>query len=185
MVDPIEGRLRDGRAPPQQSGLSPPEQAGVLMRRSEQRNARGFTLIEIMIVVIILGILAAIVIAGFGRSQSEASNGTFVSNLRAYANSFAVYNHQKGIYPPEKGPGQYPPEMAKIILPEDWTRPTPIGGQWDWDNGQYGFVAGLSVSQPNRTPEEMVEIDRVIDDGNLSTGAFRQTTDGYIFIIQQ
>jgi type IV pilus assembly protein PilA len=75
--------------------------------------------------------------------------------------------------------------MAGSILPEDWTRGTPIGGQWDWDNGAFGVVAGVSVFQPDRTPEEMSDIDRLIDDGNLSTGVFRQRTDGYIFIIQQ
>ena len=155
------------------------------MRPSQPRRARGFTLIELLIVVIILGILAAIVIAGFGRSQSDASNGTFVSNLRAYANSFAVYNHQRGVYPPERATAIYPAEMTGSILQEDWTRPTPIGGQWDWDNGQFSIQAGVSVVQPNRTPEEMLDIDRVIDDGNLSTGVFRSRSNGYIFIIQQ
>jgi general secretion pathway protein G len=151
------------------------------MRRSQpRRRVAGFTLIELLIVVIILGILAAIVIAGFGRSQSDASNGTFVSNLRAYANSFAVYNHQRGVYPPTTAAGVHPPEMASSILPDDWTRATPIGGQWDWDNGEYGVIAGVSVVLPNRTADEMLDID-----GNLSTGVFRSRTDGYIFIIQQ
>jgi prepilin-type N-terminal cleavage/methylation domain-containing protein len=155
------------------------------MRRSQPRAAAGFTLIELMIVVIILGVLASIVIAGFGRSQSEASNGTFISNLRAYASSFAVYNHQKGQYPPERAAGVHPAEMTGNILAEEWTRPTPIGGQWDWDNGQFGVIAGVSVVLPNRTPAEMLDIDRVIDDGDLATGVFRSRTDGYIYIIQQ
>ena len=154
------------------------------MRRA-QRPAAGFTLIELLIVVIILGVLAAIVIASFGRSQSEASNGTFVSNLRAYANSFAVYAHQKGVYPPDQLQGVHPPQMAGVILAEEWTRPTPIGGQWDWDFGQFGFTAGLSVYQPDRTPAEMADIDKLIDDGDLNTGVFRQRANGYIFVIQQ
>jgi prepilin-type N-terminal cleavage/methylation domain-containing protein len=155
------------------------------MRRSQQRHAAGFTLIEILIVVVILGILAAIVVASFGRSTHDAANGTFVTNIRAYASAFAVYNHRKNGYPPDQNQGDFPPEIAPAIHPDEWTRPTPIGGQWDWDFGQFGLTAGVSVYQPDRTPAEMADIDKIIDDGNLSTGVFRQRANGYIFILQQ
>jgi hypothetical protein len=43
----------------------------------------------------------------------------------------------------------------------------------------------VSVYQPDRTTAEMADIDKIIDDGNLSTGVFRQRSNGYIFILQQ
>ena len=30
----------------------------------------------------------------------------------------------------------------------EWTKPNTLGGQWDWDNGQFGFKAGVSVYRP-------------------------------------
>jgi len=74
--------------------------------------------------------------------------------------------------------------MAPYLAKMAWFERTPIGGQWDWDNGQFGFKAGVSVYQPDRTPQEMREIDAMIDDGDLATGGFRSRTDGYISIIE-
>jgi len=47
--------------------------------RHSKRSSRGFTLIEILIVVIILGILAAIVIPQFSSASSQASTATIQS----------------------------------------------------------------------------------------------------------
>jgi len=43
---------------------------------------KGFTLVEIMIVVAIIGMLAAIAIPSFMKSRSEARKSTCVNNLR-------------------------------------------------------------------------------------------------------
>ena len=66
-----------------------------------------------------------------------------------------------------------------------WVDKTPIGGQWDWDNGQFGSKAGVSVYMPPVTDEEMREVDALIDDGNLSTGSFQKRTGGFIYIMEK
>ncbi|MDZ4198996.1 MAG: prepilin-type N-terminal cleavage/methylation domain-containing protein [Kiritimatiellia bacterium] len=45
-------------------------------------NKKGFTLVEIMIVVLIIGLLAAIAIPSFTRARSRARANTCVNNLR-------------------------------------------------------------------------------------------------------
>ncbi|MBN1844899.1 MAG: prepilin-type N-terminal cleavage/methylation domain-containing protein [Sedimentisphaerales bacterium] len=56
--------------------------------------ASGFTLIEILIVVIILGILAAIVIPQFTEASSEARESTLVSNLQTLRSQIGLYKVQ-------------------------------------------------------------------------------------------
>ena len=47
-----------------------------------KRTKQGFTLVEIMIVVLIIGLLAAIAIPGFARARNDARAKTCVNNLR-------------------------------------------------------------------------------------------------------
>ncbi len=153
--------------------------------QSSARRLGGFTLIEILIVVIILGILASIVIPQFAKASGDSSNATFVHDIKLLARLVAVQQHQSGSWPVDQAPGVYPPELVGKVDPGDWTQPTPLGGRWDMDAAVFGVTAGVSVYLPDRTPAQMIEVDRMIDDGDLTTGAFRQRVDGYIYILAE
>ena len=49
------------------------------------RNSKGFTLVEIMIVVAIIGLLAAIAVPNFVQARTSARTSTCVNNLRLIA----------------------------------------------------------------------------------------------------
>jgi general secretion pathway protein G len=55
---------------------------------------RGFTLVEILIVVVILGILAAIVIPQFTQASSEAKLNSLTSNLQSLRSQVELYKVQ-------------------------------------------------------------------------------------------
>ena len=55
------------------------------------RKARGFTLVEILIVVVILGILAAIVIPQFSNASNEAAVSSTQSQLQTLRSQIELY----------------------------------------------------------------------------------------------
>ncbi len=55
---------------------------------------RGFTLVEILIVVVILGILAAIVVPQFTQASTEAKQNSLCSNLQSLRSQIQLYKVQ-------------------------------------------------------------------------------------------
>ncbi len=68
-----------------------------------RRARHGFTLIEILIVVVILGILAAIVIPQFTDAAAEASRSNLQSQLQTIRSQIELYNVQNPATPYEAG----------------------------------------------------------------------------------
>ncbi len=61
---------------------------------------RGFTLVEILIVVVILGILAAIVVPQFTQASSQAKLNSLCSNLQSLRSQIELYKVQHNDNPP-------------------------------------------------------------------------------------
>jgi prepilin-type N-terminal cleavage/methylation domain-containing protein len=149
------------------------------------RHSAGFTLVEILIVVVLLAILASIVMPQFKGTKKQAENAAFVSNVKLFATAFQLYQIRNGQFPPDVDRGVLPNGMSQYIDPADWTGGTPLGGRWDWDANVYGVVAGVSVVEFDRTAAEMAEVDALIDDGNPATGAFRNAGDRYTYAVKR
>ena len=60
----------------------------------------GFTLVEILIVVVILGILAAIVIPQFTQASTEAREASLRSNLQSVRSQIELYKIQHNDFAP-------------------------------------------------------------------------------------
>jgi general secretion pathway protein G len=67
---------------------------------------KGFTLVEILIVVIILGILAAIVIPQFTEASGEARVSNLMTNLQTIRSQLLLYKTQHVETLPASGAGQ-------------------------------------------------------------------------------
>ena len=69
---------------------------------------RGFTLIELMIVVAIIAILAGILIPNFVNARSQAQTAACESNLRAIATALELYYADNQVYPTASGAAVQP-----------------------------------------------------------------------------
>ena len=54
-------------------------------------NGKGFTIVELLIVIVVIGILAAITIVAFGNVQQRARNAQVVSGVRAIESAMRQY----------------------------------------------------------------------------------------------
>jgi general secretion pathway protein G len=64
------------------------------LRNTKMKAKHGFTLVEILIVVVILGILAAIVIPQFTEASTEAKQSSLVSSLQTIRSQIELYKIQ-------------------------------------------------------------------------------------------
>ncbi|HPS53575.1 MAG TPA: hypothetical protein PLK08_08480, partial [Phycisphaerae bacterium] len=116
--------------------------------------------------------------------HSDAVEQTAVfTSMKNIASSMILFKVNNGDYPADRNPAQCPAGFADYTQ-LDWVNEQPLGGQWDWDKGVFGFTAGISVYMPDKETSYMQEMDRRFDDGNLNTGSFRARSQGYIYIIE-
>ncbi len=145
----------------------------------------GFTLVEIMIALTIVGILAMLAIPAFQHAKWNAAAARYAADVRTATAAFEMYAMENGNYPPDRGPEQVPPGMGPYLTKVHWDKPTSLGGGWDWDYRVFGVIAGVSVYKPDAPDDELRIVDDILDDGNLGSGMFRSRPDGYIYVIEE
>lgn len=69
----------------------------------KNQRSRGFTIVELLIVVVVIAILAAITIVSYNGITARARNTQTISAVNAYLKGFAQYATINGTYPPVAG----------------------------------------------------------------------------------
>jgi len=118
-----------------------------------RRTKRAFTLIEILIVVVILGILAAIVIPQFTDASQEAMTSSVHTQLQTLRSQIELYRVQHSGTAPDLINNQWADLVGGDYIQQDPVNPFndstsiaaayAVGVGWMWDG------ADLTAADPN------------------------------------
>jgi len=140
----------------------------------------GFTLVEILIVVVILGILAAIVIPQFTNASTEAKTNSLMSNLQSIRSQIQLYKVQHNDDLPTDG------GLTFTVAMTTKTEISGIASDGEATNGEYGPYLQQIPKNPftdssTITTGVVSPVVGVAGGGwyfNTSTGAFNAYDDG-------
>jgi type II secretory pathway pseudopilin PulG len=145
----------------------------------------GYSVIELLIIVVIISDLALIAVPFFFRARSSAQNTQFMNDLRIAVAGVEMYAAENTRYPVEAAAATVPPGLAIYINKLRWTQPNTLNGSWDWDYQTNGVRAAVSVVLPADDDVRMSDIDERMDNGALVTGAFQKKgSRRYSYIIE-
>ena len=160
--------------------------------------ARGFTLVELMIVVFIISVLATIAVPALQHIQRKAKTATIVNDFRVFGAAFDTYAQEMGGWPADTAAGVFPPEMNQRINQTAWLRTTPMGGKYNWEYNQTNFgiryAAAITITAAPGAPlpldvNQLLDLEYAIDGANqinLLGGTFRIGTGLVpLYVIQQ
>lgn len=133
------------------------------------RNARGFTFIEIMVVVAILAILAALVIPRIMGRTDDAKRTAAKVQIRNIEGALQLYKLDNGVYPStEQGLKALIEKPSVGVIPKKWK----IGGylpklpEDPWQN-PYKYVSPSQKRTPSGSPLGEYEIMSLGTDGEV------------------
>ncbi len=112
------------------------------MKLGNRTRRAGFTLVEVLIVVVILGILAATVLPQFTQASKDAKETSLVQNLQMIRHQISMYKFQHEGTLPAQG------TTSAQAFEDQLTKKTAIDGAVD-ANGAFGpYVLGQLPANP-------------------------------------
>lgn len=129
-----------------------------------------------MVVVVIIGILAALGMAAFARMKERSLASRMANDFRQIASAFQQYIQERGTWPAATtNAGDIPTNMGPY-LPTAFAQGSAVGGGYTW-SGPTARLRLINISNATYDPI-LTRVDAILDDGKLTTGDFTSMVSG-------
>ncbi len=159
----------------------------IFSAENDDRRCLGFALIELMQVISIIGILSAIAVPNYLSYYKKSQITEMADHLKNFESAFIAYAVDQGNFPNDSHvvlPDF--PRMSKYIDPALWGKATALGGNYNWEGPDNYPYAGIALFATTAPQSDLMLLDQMLDNGDLSQGKFRQTPNGrYTYIISE
>ncbi len=142
------------------------------MQKVGKDSQKGFTIVELLIVVVIIGILAALVIIGYNGIQSRARDADRTSDLRALKVAIEQYSVDYGYYPVAgtDNVGNPIDNLSGALVPT-YIKAIPRDPQYPASGKVYNYVRGTAASNSYAIYVQGYEVKAPCKSGiNVNTG---------------
>lgn len=125
------------------------------------KNKKGFTLVELVVVIAILGILAGIAIPRFMDATATARGAKIVADMRTLESAETMYYAQNGKYAdmgtlaPASGPSNY---LAKEPIPPEGKYLIPESGVTDTVAANTKYVISVTPASNGTTASYAIKL---------------------------
>jgi len=107
-------------------------------KRGQKASSRGFTIIELLVVIVVIAILAAVTVVAYNGVQARAKNAAIVSSINGSLKLLNMYHTENGSWPQEPAPGK---QGLEYCLGRGYSTTT--------DNGTSGYDS-ISIISPRQ-----------------------------------
>jgi len=121
------------------------------VKRQRLTRAYGFTLIEVLVVILVIAILVALALPNFKKSRESAFNKEAKANLKLIQAAERIYYIENAFFLPP--PGEGPADSIKINTWLKLTLPTGSGPHNIWD---YATTSQGAANATRRGSDERV-----------------------------
>ena len=155
-------------------------QTGKNPNRFAEGDTRAFTIIEILIVVVVLGILAAIVLPQFSNASNVARQNSLKDDLRYLRTQILVFKAQHRDVPPGYPAGNTAALPTEAAFVEQMTKPTNERCQVGAAPGP-AFPHGPYIQKVPSNPINSKSQILVVKNGDAMPVAYQGAAYGWIY----